>query len=53
MREPPESLMLAGEFKVRGRVAKVPMWTVSAAGKLPPNPEGNVEGGSYVAPLTP
>ncbi len=27
MRNPPESLTLVGEFEVRGRVAKVPVWT--------------------------
>jgi adenylate cyclase len=40
MHDPPESLTLVGEFEVRGRVAKVPVWTVAAAGKLPRDPEG-------------
>jgi adenylate cyclase len=37
MRNPPESLTLVGEFEVRGRVAKVPVWTVAADAKLPPD----------------
>ncbi|HEY5286762.1 MAG TPA: adenylate/guanylate cyclase domain-containing protein [Solirubrobacteraceae bacterium] len=37
MRNPPESLTLVGEFEVRGRVAKVPVWTVTADAKLPPD----------------
>jgi adenylate cyclase len=40
MHDPPASLTLVGEFEVRGRVAKVPVWTVAAAGKLPRDPEG-------------
>ena len=31
MRDPPESLVLVGEFEIRGRVAKVPVWTVGPA----------------------
>jgi adenylate cyclase len=53
MRETPRELMLVGEFEVRGRVAKVPVWTVAPAGKLPPDPEGDVQGDSQAAPLTP
>jgi adenylate cyclase len=37
MRNPPDSLTLVGEFEVRGRVAKVPVWTVTADAKLPPD----------------
>lgn len=37
MHNPPESLTLVGEFEVRGRVAKVPVWTVTADAKLPPD----------------
>ncbi len=37
MHNPPESLTLVGEFEVRGRVAKVPVWTVAADAKLPPD----------------
>jgi adenylate cyclase len=37
MHNPPESLRLVGEFEVRGRVAKVPVWTVAADAKLPPD----------------
>jgi adenylate cyclase len=42
MYNPPASLTLVGEFEVRGRVAKVPVWTVAADAKLPPDPEGGV-----------
>ena len=35
MHDPPENLTLVGEFEVRGRVAKVPVWTVAADAKLP------------------
>ncbi|HEV7936689.1 MAG TPA: adenylate/guanylate cyclase domain-containing protein [Solirubrobacteraceae bacterium] len=42
MHDPPESLTLVGEFEVRGRVAKVPVWTVAADAKLPPDPEGGL-----------
>jgi adenylate cyclase len=31
MRQPPDSLVLVGEFEVRGRVAKVPVWTIVSA----------------------
>jgi adenylate cyclase len=37
MRNPPDSLTLVGEFEVRGRVAKVPVWTVTADAKLTPD----------------
>jgi adenylate cyclase len=37
MHDPPENLTLVGEFEVRGRVAKVPVWTVAADAKLPPD----------------
>lgn len=53
MHDTPESLMLVGEFEVRGRVAKVPVWTIVPAGKLPRSPDGNVPGGSQTTPFTP
>jgi hypothetical protein len=53
MREQPENLVLVGEFEVRGRVAKVPVWTVAATGKLPPDPAGEATGESQATPLTP
>ncbi|HEY3759479.1 MAG TPA: adenylate/guanylate cyclase domain-containing protein [Solirubrobacteraceae bacterium] len=32
MRDPPEQLTLVGELEIRGRVAKLPVWTLSDAG---------------------
>jgi adenylate cyclase len=51
MHDPPESLTLVGEFEVRGRVAKVPVWTVATDAKLPPDPEGGTDGA--LRPRTP
>ncbi len=53
MQAPPENLALVGEFEVRGRVAKVPVWTVAGAGKLPPTPEGETSGDSQTTPVSP
>jgi adenylate cyclase len=53
MHEQPENLVLVGEFEVRGRVAKVPVWAVAPDGKLPPNPEDDVTGAARATPLTP
>ena len=32
MKDPPEDLVLVGEFEVRGREAKLPVWTISRPG---------------------
>jgi adenylate cyclase len=32
MKDPPEDLMLVGEFEVRGREAKLGVWTISSPG---------------------
>lgn len=53
MQAPPENLALVGEFEVRGRVAKVPVWTVTGAGKLPPTPGGETSGDSRTTPVPP
>lgn len=53
MQAPPENLALVGEFEVRGRVAKVPVWTVTGAGKLPPTPQGDTGVESQSSPVSP
>ncbi len=53
MHAPPQNLELVGEFEVRGRLAKVPVWTVTSAGKLLPTSDGEVSGDSEIAPASP
>jgi adenylate cyclase len=42
MRNPPDNLVLVGEFEVRGRVAKVPVWTLARSGRAGTDPQVGV-----------
>lgn len=53
MQAPPQNLELVGEFEVRGRLAKVPVWTVTSAGKLRPTSDGEMSGDSQTTPASP